>query len=241
MASATSSAWVRWPGYLAWLFLALIPLSVIGVRAGYWKEGLALYAIAGLLSLVVLAIMAVQFLLPRFEHERGAILRRALPALPGAAVLVMAIQGGKVPPIHDITTDVDDPPVFETAAALRGDGTNPLSIKPEVLAQQLEAYPDLDTLRSTSSYEITYNRALTTARSLGWEITREDPIGGYIEAVDTTAMMNFKDDIVLRVRTNAEGSLVDLRSVSRVGRSDLGANAKRIRAFQTAFNAAAQG
>ena len=241
MSSSASSAWVRWPGFLAWLFLALIPVSVIGVRAGYWKEGLALYAIAGLLSLLVLAVMAVQFLLPRFRNQRSVIVRRALPALPGAVLLILAMQGGKVPPIHDITTDVDDPPVFETAPTLRGASANPLSIKPEVLAQQLEAYPDLDTLRSTNSYEGTYNRALTTARSLGWEITREDPIGGYIEAVDTTAMMNFKDDIVLRVRTNAEGSLVDLRSVSRVGRSDLGANAKRIRAFRAAFEVAAQG
>jgi uncharacterized protein (DUF1499 family) len=231
------SAWIRWPGYLAWTFLALIALSVLTVRSGAWQQGLLLYAIAGLLSLVILATYAVQFLLPRFQDQRGAILHRALPALPGAALFVMAMQAGGVPAIHDITTDVDDPPIFETAPALRGDTSNPLSIKPEVIAQQLEAYPDLNTLRLGSSFENTYNRALTTARAMGWEITREDPTAGYIEAVDTTAIMNFKDDVVIRVRTNADGSIVDLRSVSRVGRSDLGANARRIRAYLRAFEA----
>lgn len=233
------SAWVRWPGYLAWVFLILLPIGVLSVRAGRWQEGLLLYALAGLLSLVVLAIFAVQYLLPRFQEQRGAILRRALPALPGAALFVLAMQGGRVPPIHDITTDVDDPPVFEAARALRGADSNPLSVKPEVIAQQLEAYPDLATLRRSGSFESTYNRALTTARAMGWDVTREDPTGGYIEAVATTALMNFRDDIVIRVRTNEEGSLVDLRSVSRVGRSDLGANAKRIRAFISAFEAGA--
>jgi uncharacterized protein (DUF1499 family) len=231
------SPWIRWPGYLAWAFLGLIAISVLSVRAGRWQEGLLLYAIAGLLSLVVLAIHAVQFLLPRFQEQRGAILRRTLPALPGAILFVTAMQAGQVPPIHDITTDVDDPPLFETAPGLRGDDSNPLGIKPEVIAQQLEAYPDLDTLRLSTSFENAYNRALTTARAMGWEITREDPTAGYIEAVDTTTVMNFRDDIVIRVRTNAEGSLVDLRSVSRVGRSDLGANARRIRAYLSTFEA----
>ncbi|MFK8040720.1 DUF1499 domain-containing protein [Congregibacter sp.] len=239
--SETPSAWIRWPGYIAWFFLATLAISVLVVRSGNWQQGLLLYAIAGLLSALVLAFMAVQSLLPRWRGERMTILKRALPALPGAALLVMATQARDVPPIHDIATDLVDPPVFEEVLRLRGDNSNPLELTEEVIEQQLAAYPDLQTLESPRSYASSYNLALTTARDLGWEIVREDANAGYIEAVDTTAIMQFKDDVVIRVQTNAEGSLLDLRSVSRVGVSDLGANAKRIRSFMAAFKASAEG
>ena len=233
--------WIRWPGYLAWAFLTMLLVSIIVVRSGAWKEGLMMYALSGLLSLMLLATMAVQSLLPRWREDRSAIFRRAIPAIPAAALLLMAMTSREVPPIHDISTDVVDPPTFETAVGLRGDSSNPLDIKPEVIEQQVEAYPDLKTIRSPRSYASSYSLALTTAKSLGWEITREDPNAGFIEAVDTTAIMQFKDDVVIRIRTNESGSLVDLRSISRVGVSDLGANAARISRFAEAFLEAASG
>ncbi|WP_439105930.1 DUF1499 domain-containing protein [Congregibacter sp.] len=236
--SENTSAWIRWPSYIAWFFLAVLAISVLVVRTGNWQQGLLLYAISALLSAVVLAFMAVQSLLPRWRGERMVILKRALPALPGAALLLMAMQAGDVPPIHDIGTDLEDPPVFEEVLNLRGDNSNPIDLTEEVVEQQRAAYPDLQTLESPRSYTNSYNRALTTARAMGWEIVREDSNAGFIEAVDTTAIMQFKDDIVIRVQTNAEGSLIDMRSVSRVGVSDLGANAKRIRSFMAAFQAA---
>lgn len=233
-----TSPWIRWPGYLAWVLLALIVISVFMVRSGNWQQGLALYALSGLLSMLLLALFAVLFLLPRLRRQRPATLRRALPAVPGAALLLLAMAAGDAPPIHDITTDTQDPPRFEQAPALRGPDSNPLEIRADVIEQQKAAYPSLDTLRSPYSFTRAYNLALTTARDMGWEITREDPNAGFIEAVATTPIMNFRDDVVIRVRTNEEGSLVDLRSVSRVGRSDLGANAARIRAFLEAFRSA---
>ncbi|EAQ96759.1 DUF1499 domain-containing protein [Congregibacter litoralis] len=237
--NASSSAWIRWPGYLAWFFLLMLALSVLIVRSGNWQQGLLIYALAGLLSILVLAFMAVQSLLPRWRGERMDIFKRALPALPGAVLLLLAMQGREVPPIHNISTDLQDPPAFEKIADLRGDSSNPLALTEDVKAQQREAYPDLGTIESPRSYASSYNLALTTAQDLGWDIVREDPTGGFIEAVDTTAIMQFKDDVVIRVRTNETGSLIDLRSVSRVGVSDLGANAKRIRDFISAFQAAA--
>lgn len=239
--SNTTSAWIRWPGYIAGFVLAVLALSVMMVRSGNWQQGLMIYAIACLLSVIVLAFMAVQSLLPRMQGRRGAILKRALLTLPGAALLLLAMSARGVPPIHDITTDVRDPPTFESIVSLRGADSNPLEIDPEVIAQQQAAYPDVDTVETSGSYTSSYNLALTTARNMGWDIVREDSNAGFIEAVDTTAIMKFKDDIVIRVRSNAEGSTVDLRSVSRVGMSDLGANAKRIRAFASAFQAAAKG
>jgi uncharacterized protein (DUF1499 family) len=76
-----------------------------------------------------------------------------------------------------------------------------------------------------------FDKAVQVATAMGWDIYLQDRNAGIIEAVDTTAVMGFRDDIVIRVRTNEEGALVDLRSVSRVGVGDLGANAKRIKAF----------
>ncbi|MEM1141028.1 MAG: DUF1499 domain-containing protein [Pseudomonadota bacterium] len=235
------SRWIRWPGVLAGVALAALIGSVMLVRSGLWQQGLKIYAVSALCSLILLALLAVLFLLPRFAESRGAIIKRALPAVPGAIAMVLALQGGSVPAIHDITTDTDDPPLFEAAPAVRGANSNSLVIDSEVIDQQLAAYPDLGTFESPRSYASTYNLALTTARDMDWEIIREDPNAGYIEAVDTTAIMNFKDDVVIRVRTNESGSLVDLRSVSRVGISDLGANAARIQRFLSALQSAAQG
>ena len=83
-----------------------------------------------------------------------------------------------------------------------------------------------------------FNRALQTAADLGWEVYHQDREAGVIEAVATTRIMGFKDDVVIRVRGSHDGAQVDLRSVSRVGEGDIGANAKRIRAFLEAFQQA---
>ena len=83
----------------------------------------------------------------------------------------------------------------------------------------------------SEQYEAVFDRAVQVATAMGWDIYLLDRNAGVIEAVDTTTLMGFKDDIVIRLRTNAQGTLVDLRSVSRVGVSDMGANAKRINAF----------
>ncbi|MFT7286063.1 MAG: hypothetical protein ACI87W_000167 [Halieaceae bacterium] len=235
------SAWIRWPGYIAWLFLSMLPIGILIVRSGSWQPGLMLYALGCLLSLMLLAFMAVQLVMPRWRDERSALLRAALPAVPGTVLLLMTLQIRDVPPIHDISTDTSDPPIFEAALAQRGSDSNPLEIVPEVIEQQLSAYPDVRTIRSNRAYENSYTLALETARELGWEVIRDDGNAGFIEAVNTSTIMQFRDDIVIRVRSNEDGSVVDLRSVSRVGVSDMGANAKRIQVFQAAFESAGAG
>ena len=231
-----SSTLVNWIGYLGITLLLVLPLSVLTVRAGAWQQGLLLFALSCLGSLLVLAVAAVLLLLPRYAGARGALGRRMLVALPGALLLVALTAGrGDVPPIHDITTDTDDPPQFVTAEKVRGEGSNPLDIKAETIAAQREAYPDIQTLTTDAPIEDAFERVLEVADEMGWEVYHQDLNAGVIEAVDTTAIMAFKDDVVIRLRTNAAGTLVDTRSVSRVGVSDLGANAKRIRTFQETF------
>ena len=134
-----------------------------------------------------------------------------------------------VPPIHDITTDLGDPPAFEAILPLRADAPNPSEYGGDSIAtQQREGYPDLGPMTLDAPPDVVFRRALEVARDMGWEIVDNDPVRGRIEATATTFWFGFKDDVVVRVRPESGGSRVDVRSVSRVGRSDVGTNAERI-------------
>jgi uncharacterized protein (DUF1499 family) len=138
----------------------------------------------------------------------------------------------RVPPIHDITTDTGNPPAFVAILALRRDAPNPADYGgPEVAAQQQAAYPDLKPFVLSIPPDVAFDKALAAAREMGWDIVDAKPAEGHIEATDTTLWFGFKDDVVVRISPTSGGSRIDLRSVSRVGRSDVGTNAKRIRAF----------
>ena len=226
---------VNWTGYLALTVLLIIPLSVLIVRSGAWQQGLLLYAIACLGSALLILLSILLLLLPRLARWRKKIATNALFTLPGAALLLSLASGGDAPRIHDITTDIVDPPIFSAAIQQRGTDANSLDIDENVIALQQQSYPDLQTLRSPLSLDEAFNRAVKVATQLGWEVYRQDRNAGVIEAVETTRIMAFKDDVAIRLRTNAQGTVLDLRSVSRVGEGDIGANAKRIRAFTEAF------
>jgi hypothetical protein len=227
---------VNWVGYLAITLLLTLPVAVLTVRSGAWQEGLLLYTLSCLGAALLLALSIVLLLLPRFTRWRKGIAGRALITLPGTLLLLSVLASrGDYPPIHDITTDTRDPPVFTAAEQQRGPEANTLEIDADVTALQQKAYPDLQTILSEMSIDEAFDRALQVARDMGWDIYHQDRNVGVIEAVDTTTIMTFKDDVVIRVRSNAQGTLLDLRSVSRVGIGDIGANAKRIRAFQQKF------
>ena len=137
-----------------------------------------------------------------------------------------------VPPIHDITTDTEDPPAFETILPLRAQAPNPATYGgPAVAAQQREGYPDIAPADYPVETETAFEAAVAAARDLGWTVVAMNEAGGRIEAIDRTFWFGFTDDIVIRIRPTDAGSRIDVRSVSRVGVSDVGANAARIRAF----------
>jgi len=177
----------------------------------------------------------IMLLLRRFAPWRSNISLNILFAFPGTLLLLSLLGNGEVPRIHDITTDTENPPVFTRAQEVRGADANTLDIKPDSIAQQRAAYPDLKTLRSSLSPDKAFDRALRTAQDLGWEVYYQDREAGIIEAVDTTRFMAFKDDVVIRIGRDNRGTKLDVRSVSRVGQGDVGANAKRIRRFLEAF------
>jgi uncharacterized protein (DUF1499 family) len=137
-----------------------------------------------------------------------------------------------VPAIHDITTDTDNPPSFVSILPLRKDAPNMADYGgPEIAAKQKTAYPDLAPAMLPLPPSQVFEQALQAARDMGWTIVNSNPLEGRIEAIDTTFWFGFKDDIVIRIVAVNQGSRIDVRSVSRVGRSDVGTNAKRIRKF----------
>jgi len=143
-----------------------------------------------------------------------------------------------VPRIHDITTDTNNPPEFIAIAPLRADASNPVEYAGEETAvQQREAYPDVVTQIFNQPYDQVFAAALQVAQDSGWELVDSNLEQGRIEATATTTWFGFKDDVVIRVTQGNDEILVDVRSKSRVGLSDVGANAARIRAYQDRLEA----
>ena len=156
--------------------------------------------------------------------------------LIGLAIIAVPLQwmrtAQRVPPIHDITTDTEDPPPFVKVLERRKDAANPAEYGgPEVAAQQKAGYPDLGPLILDLPPDQAFQHALVAAAEMGWEIIDANLVEERIEATDTTFWFGFKDDIVIRVMPGSRGSRIDVRSLSRVGKSDVGANAKRIQAY----------
>jgi hypothetical protein len=173
--------------------------------------------------------------------RRGGRLRRWLTVL--VAVLLVAAGGlalargmGWIVMIHDISTDLSDPPAFEAILPLRGDVPNPAAYDgPATAAEQRRTYPELGPLTVSEPVPQALSAAVAAGQGMGWDIVAVDETRGRLEAVATTRLLRFKDDIVVRMRSEASGTRIDVRSKSRVGRSDLGANARRIRAFLDAL------
>jgi len=235
--SESSSKLITLLGRTGLVCLLLIPLSVVAIRVGlHFSIGLPVFALACLVSALVIIGLLICSLIPRYASERSRALLWILPALPPVVLIftVMSSASG-VPPIHDITTDTDDPPLFDSGVYYRGKEANSIEIKPDAIALQLEAYPDLGTIITDLSPDDAFNRASDVAELLEWDIYNSDPANGTLEASYTSLWFGFVDDIVIRIRRSGSGSEVDLRSVSRVGQSDLGANAARIRAFIDAY------
>ena len=207
-------------------------LAAVGVWLGLWtfRTGFTVLRYGAWVGVAALVLSALSLIVgPR----RG----RALVALLIAAVAVWMPwswqeQARSVPPIHDITTNPDDPPAFVAVVPLRVDAPNPVAYPGgDTAALQRQAYPDIQTRRLAVPASEAFAAAERAARDLGWTIVAAVPAEGRLEASDTTFWFRFTDDIVVRVRPEGSGSLVDVRSKSRVGRSDVGTNAARIRRF----------
>jgi len=143
-----------------------------------------------------------------------------------------------VPPIHDITTNIDNPPPFVAIVPLRASAPNPPEyLGGETAELQREFYPDVMSQVYVQPPEDVFTAVTEVVVDMGWELVDANVADGRIEATDTTAWFGFKDDIVIRLDAGlANSTVMDVRSKSRIGRSDIGVNARRIRAFIAALN-----
>jgi uncharacterized protein (DUF1499 family) len=216
-------------------------LHLLGVGPGLMTLGV------GLLLLIVGALLAIAGLLA------GAARRSALPGWQVATGIVLALlvigyllswvrAGLGVPPIHEVSTDLVNPPPFVAIRAIREaiPGTNPTDYVAQVPSRggtidvpsmQRAAYPDLQPLILDLSPAQAFARAASTAQALGWEIVAAVPQDGRLEATATTRFFGFKDDVVIRLLPEGAGTRLDIRSKSRVGLGDAGTNAARVRKF----------
>lgn len=147
-------------------------------------------------------------------------------------VILSARSGAGAPAINDITTNLDDPPAFAPAPEGHRNAGRDMSYPPDWKPLVREAYPDLQPIQVAGTPSEAYDVGLGEAEALGWEITRR--AGTSFEAEDTTALFRFVDDISVRVTPASSGAVIDIRSKSRDGRGDVGANAARIRKFRAA-------
>ena len=253
MAQANNGIWAR---RLTWLALVLsigglvaALVAAVGSGQGLWhfRIGFTILRYAFYAAIAGGLIAIVALVLSQRSRIRGLRTRNVLAlavALLFAGYLGMHIQTARsVPAIHDITTDLEDVPQFR-ALRVREDNLEniPGEDRPELAnsepeerwkALHREGYPDIKPIRVPWTVQETIGKAQALADKRGWQIAHVDPPRGTLEATDTTRFFRFKDDVVVRARKapDGKGTLVDMRSISRVGGSDVGLNAKRIRGF----------
>jgi uncharacterized protein (DUF1499 family) len=196
------------------------------------------WAIYGAAATLVLAVAGLIIAARRWGSKTTALVALVLALVSLGSVGVLAAKASRLPAIHDVTTDLMQPPPFLAVIPLRAGAQNPVEYGgPAIAEKQRTAYADLQPLILTVPPPRAFERALAAARAMGWAIVASDPAGGRIEATDTTFWFGFKDDVVVRVVSQPSGSRIDVRSVSRVGIGDLGANAARIRSYLAAVKA----
>jgi len=247
-----------WIHRVALLFAITLPLffmvAALGSKFGLWSwqtglgtltREIGMKLIFATLGLGVVAILATLLVKPRKGWWIG-VLAVLLPLgfmLKGADVRKTAQS---LPFIHDVSTDTQDPPTFsDLIKAQRAEvkGVNTLDYigkrdRPEdkggelVSVLQVKAYPNIRPLILPDSSNVAFGKALASVEAMGWTIAYSDEVSGRIDATATTFWYGFKDDVAVRIRpSEGGGSVVDVRSISRVGGSDIGANAARIEAF----------
>jgi uncharacterized protein (DUF1499 family) len=230
---------ITWAGLvLAVLASATAALAGLGSRWGWWHftVGFSLLQMGAIIGIVAAVISLIGGITTRREHHVS------LFFVAAAGILIGLVTAGipwswmrtaeRMPNINDITTDMTNPPQFVKIMPLRQNIEVPAVYGGSRIAnQQRASYPDIKPLILPVAPSTAFTTALKEAEGRGWKIVNADASKGIIEAVATTFWFGFKDDVIVRINRAPGGSRVDMRSVSRVGTGDIGANATRIRSF----------
>ncbi len=214
---------------VAFIGMTLARYDLVGKLPGFMSF-LYMVPVAGVAALVgvIALIMNWRTGWPAAKKAVGAVLIGG--GAFGAATLAMS-PASQVPAIHDITTDLDSPPAF-TELSIPEDNLRGVDTVEKWKEMHVEGYPDLDGIVVDASPADVIAKAEQLAADRGWTIAVAAPEEGRLEAVSYASWIKFEDIVVVQaVALEEGGTRVDMRSVSRVGVSDLGENAKRIRAF----------
>ena len=203
--------------------------------------GFSTFLLGGAMGIVGLALGLVACFLTRPASPRSGRSRAVRGALLGAACLAIivltALPSSDLPPINDISTDTDDPPRFVAILEIESNRGRDMAYPgPDFAAAQHGAYSDLEPLRFDEEPAALLARGEASMQALGFQVHALDLDAGRIEASDSTWIFGFVDDVVVRVRPAPGGSRLDIRSKSRDGKGDLGANAARIRRLRDALS-----
>lgn len=224
--------------YLSLAASLVFVLSGYGYQWNIWSLGMGFtllrYSAFAAIGLAVISLISIWFL--RKSRARAimyAVVSLIFTGIVTGTALYWQQQASSVPPIHDITTDFENPPEFSAMVRLRADAPNPPEYEGgETERLQREAYPHIEPLLLNEHIQEVIDAAVMVVVSRGWQIVAVNRNAGRIEATEKLPWFGFKDDVVVRF-TEADdgGTRVDMRSKSRVGRGDVGVNAKRIDRF----------
>ncbi|WP_269619346.1 DUF1499 domain-containing protein [Zhongshania sp. BJYM1] len=207
-------------------------LGAAGVRLHIFnfQIGLLLFSLAGLLSFICICASALFTRRVQSLRGRRQLSQASIIALPAIIFFGLSLyRGAGSPLIHDISTNTERPPQFIMAVQQRSPSDNRLEYTDRNRQIQQQAYPDINTIPTLLSVDAAQKKALDIAESIGWKVEYQER--GHIEAIERSFWFGFTDDIVIRISETSSGSMVDIRSASRVGEGDLGVNARRIRQF----------
>lgn len=235
-------------------------LAGLGAKIGLWPWqfglGFLTREVGPVVMMITLAFGVIALLvafLIKPRTRRGlviAALAIVIPVLGFANLKATQDKVASLPFIHDVTTDTQDPPTFGAVIMAEREAVKNVNtvdyagkrapskdasgkpVEKLVSALQTQAYPEVRTLVLSEAPDVAFGRAEQVARDMGWKIKETDAASGRIDATDTTFWYGFKDDVTIRLRpAQGDGTRVDVRSISRVGGSDIGANAARVEAF----------
>jgi uncharacterized protein (DUF1499 family) len=218
--------------------------AILAVAGSYgsgqalWPFTIGLLMVAAAFLLGAIGALTGLFAVIRNSQGSGLARRIIIGLMLCAAVLTgvgpWIYRGVSFPPIHDVTTDLANPPVFN-ALAMRKDNLAGVETLDRWRELHREAYSDIAPITLAMPPEAVIARAKTLAIARGWDVTPR--AANRLEATATVSPFKFKDDIVIVATAGADGqsAIVNMRSVSRVGASDFGINAKRIREFLAAL------
>lgn len=248
--------WSIWLGRTSLIFgILTVGIGLVGsIGAGqrWWSLDAGMQSLTGAFFLGVVTLLLALAILYYYRHESRRIAVSTLLAivLAGGYVGYIAyhiVKASSLPMIHDISTDLENPPRY-VALSLRQDNYSDIPGRGEPEYRGLDAferwqqlhkkgYPDIKTLHFDSNVADVIVAAEEIAKASGWEVATATPENGRLEATATVALLKFQDDIVVRAIPDSDGmvTMVDIRSVSRYGLSDIGVNAKRIRRFSAAL------